>query len=243
MNDHNLDDLIIGEPEPNGGKSKSILTLLALLAIVVIVGVILYQLIMGGGEEELSGESGTAELTSLVNPAMHQNPTFGKPVQQEPIPEELKPIVEEKLPAPAVKKPAARQPVRETIAPKPKHEAIAPSSTGKPKPTAKKETAKPKAQAKPTQKKPSELFRKSEETKSGTTAKKSYYIQVGSFKRPPTQKFLDEMKAKGYKPILVKSGEMIKVRVGPYNSYDAAKAKLPEIKEKLGISGFVVRKK
>ena len=242
MNDHNLDDLIIGEPESHGGKSKSILTLIALLAIIVIVGTILYQLIMGGGEDELKESSGTTELTSVVNPAMQQNRTARKaPAAEEPIPEELKPIVEEKLPEPATAKPvAAKAPKAE---PTPKAKAGTAATESKPKPVSKKETPKAKAEAKSSQKKPSELFKKSEKAKAGTEGKKIYYIQVGSFKRPPTQKFLDEMKAKGYKPIIVKSGEMIKVRVGPYDSYDAAKNKLPEVKEKLGISGFVVRKK
>jgi len=240
MNDHNLDDLIIGEPESHGGKSKSILTLIALLAIIVIVGTILYQLIMGGGEDELKESSGTTELTSVINPAMQQNKTTRKtPAAEESIPEELKPIVEEKLPEPTTANPVtAKAPKAE---PTPKAKASTTATESKPKPVSKKETPKPKTKS--SQKKPSELFKKSEKAKAGTEGKKSYYVQVGSFKRPPTQKFLDEMKAKGYKPIIVKTGDMIKVRVGPYDSYDAAKNKLPEVKEKLGISGFVVRKK
>ncbi len=231
MNDHNLDDLIISEPDPRGGKSKSVLTLIALVAIIVIVGVILYQLIMGGGEEELNEGGVATELTTMVNPAMQKKSPEAKAPDEE-IPEELKPIVEEKLP---VKKAQATPPQKAKS-----EEAVVPQTT-KPKAEPKKiESAKPKPKPKP---KPSELFKKSESKPATGSSGKTYYIQVGAFKRPPTQKFLDEIKAKGYEPIIVKSGDVIKVRIGSWGSYADAKAKLPEIKEKLGIDGFVVRKK
>ncbi|WP_457606584.1 SPOR domain-containing protein [Nitratifractor sp.] len=241
MNDHNLDDLIIGEPDHGGGKSKSFLTLVALLLIILIVGIVLVKLILGGGEEELSEKSSPTELTSVVNPGMEKAEATQKRAHEEPIPEELKPITEERLTPPPVSKPKAqpkpKSAVKKPTASKPtvKKPEAKPTPKPTPKPTAKSQT-KPKAERKPTS--PSKLFKQKDAAASG----KSYYIQVGSFKRPPTQKFLDEMKAKGYEPIIVKSGQMIKVRVGPYGSYGDAKAKLPEIKEKLGISGFVVRK-
>ena len=231
MNDHNLDDLIISEPDPRGGKSKNILTLVALVAIIVIVGIILYQLILGGGEEEPAAGNGT-ELTTMVNPSMQKKSDRQAQAPQEEIPEELKPIVDEKLPE-ASPKPAPRTEPKQAE-PKP---AATPEATPKPKPK-----PKPVSKPKPAPK-PSELFKKSESKSGGTASDKVYYIQVGAFKRPPTQKFLDTIKAKGYEPILVKSGNVIKVRIGSWGSYADAKAKLPEIKEKLGIDGFVVRKK
>ena len=243
MNDHNLDDLIIGEPEGKGGKSKSVLTLLALILIILIVGTVLVKLITGGEEEVQPRES--TELTSVVNPKMHSTQPKTKALQEQ-IPEELKPIVEEKLPplpkkkippakpAPSIKHEAAKKPAMKIEAAPAKKKTEAP----------KKKTASTAAKKQPaastkqkSAKKPSELFKKT------SAEKRSYYIQVGSFKRPPTQKFLDKIKANGYTPIIVKTGEMIKVRVGPYPSYGEAKAKLPEVKSKIGIAGFVVRKK
>jgi len=243
MNDHNLDDLIIGEPEGKGGKSKSVLTLLALILIILIVGTVLVKLITGGEEEVQSQES--TELTSVVNPKMHSTQPKTK-APQEQIPEELKPIVEEKLPPLPKKKTAPAKPAASI-----KHEAAKKPAMKIEAASAKKKTEAPKKKTAPaaakkqpaastkqrSSGKPSELFKKTGDVK------RTYYIQVGSFKRPPTQKFLDKIKANGYTPIIVKTGEMIKVRVGPYSSYEAAKAKLPEVKTKLGIAGFVVRKK
>lgn len=255
MTDHNLDDLIIGEPDLHGGKSKSVLTTLALIAIVVIVGIVLYQIIMGGDETAQITTENHTNLTSVVtHPVQRETMTR----RREKIPEELQPIVREKLPVAAEQHvapprthptPEKESPTRQTLARK------SDSVTARgPKPHAKIPAATPRHTAiprpvthTPQKTKPSELFKRKKpvkrETPPTTAGTKEYFVQVGSFKRPPTKKFLDDMRAKGYRPILVKSAGMIKVRVGPYSSYTEAKAKLPEIKEKLGIAGFVVRKK
>jgi len=258
MNDHNLDDLIIGEPEPRGGKSKSLLSLIALVIILVVAGVFLAKLIFGGPEEDRKTE--TTELTGLVAPKT--NTTTHRPIARpdEEIPEELKPITRESLPETSELPPLENvQPVKPKTGkskPAAAEKAVTESPAEKTekiiktvkKPSGSSETKTKKAVAKSVPKKkpavksakktaPSKLFKKS------AAAKKSYYIQIGSFKRKPDQKYFDKISAKGYKPVIVKTGEMIKVRVGPYSSYDEAKSNLPVVKEKLGIDGFVVRKK
>jgi len=45
MNDHNLDDLIIGDPEPTTPHSKKLLSLIALVIVILIVGLILWALL------------------------------------------------------------------------------------------------------------------------------------------------------------------------------------------------------
>jgi len=247
MNDHNLDDLIIGEPESGGKGSKSLLTLIGLILIILIVGVFLAKLIFS--EPESTSKEATTELTGVVKPLQHETTDRGKEPKAQPaeeIPDDLKPLSQEPLPEsdeltplkPTVSHAAAqtrRTPSRQT----------APLQPVRPKTTvSKKHAPKPKRTVKkPT---PRQLFaRQKPKAKSEAkpaAAKKIYYIQVGSFKRMPNQKYLDKIKAQGYRPIIVRSGAMIKVRVGPYGSYAEAKAKLPEVKEKLGISGFVVRK-
>lgn len=253
MTDHNLDDLIIGEPELHGGKSKSVLTMLALIVIIIIVGIVLYQLIMGGEETVPKPGEKKTELTSIVtHPVRHET----MPRRREQIPEELQPIVREKLPASSTQglgrshtvSVSQTAPIRKSLP-----EKSIPTPVTESKPHTKTSTVSrrerpPKTTAHaPLKTKPSELFkRKEQKTKknpASTIHNKEYFVQVGSFKRPPTKKFLDDMRAKGYHPLLVKSAGMIKVRIGPYPSYADAKATLPEIKEKLGIAGFVVRKK
>ena len=241
MNDHNLDDLIIGDPEPGGGKSKSLLSLIALVLIILIVGVLLAKLIFSEPEE--IGESEPTELTGMVKPesGVKEAPK-AKPVEK--IPDELKPIARETLPESEELKPITPVPTPETTAPRPtpteEKSAAAEKKTAKPS-IEKRPKAKPKPKPKP-KTKPSELFEKKKQA-APAAGTRNYYIQVGSFKRMPEQKFLDKMKAVGYEPIIVKTGKMIKVRIGPYGSYGDAKAKLPEVKSKLGIAGFVVRKK
>ena len=235
MNDHNLDDLIIGDPEPGGGKSKSLLSLIALLLIILIVGVFLAKLLFSGPEElEKTPETELSGIVKPHTPAAGTPHAAAKPVEK--IPEELQPMRDEKLPANEELTPLApTHPAKPAARPKPEKRAAVISTRPKPKPQAKKPVAKPKP-------KPAQLFEKKPKSKSAA-GKKVYYIQVGSFKRMPDKKFLDKMKAVGYEPIIVKTGSMIKVRVGPYSSYGDAKAKLPEVKSKLGIAGFVVRKK
>jgi len=254
MNDHNLDDLIIGEPESGGKGPKSLLTLIGLILIILIVGVFLAKLIFS--EPETTSEEATTELTGVVKPAGQGATAEAKGPKAQPaeeIPDELKPIAKETLPesgelspiAPSASPSAKAKTSRPTP---PKTGASHPVAKPKPKPvTAKKPAPAPKSKPKVKKTSPSELFAKQKaKTKSKAeqpaAGKKIYYIQIGSFKRMPNQKYLDKIKAQGYKPVIVRSGEMVKVRVGPYSSYAEAKAKLPEVKEKLGISGFVVRK-
>ena len=248
MNDHNLDDLIIGDPEPGGGKSRSFLSLIALVLIILIVGVLLAKLIFSGPEEIESTEQ--TELTGMVNPAGQAKKQGAKARPAEQIPDELKPITRETLPENEALKPLPSPTAHEkkSLAPK-KVEKPLPLRTGKTPQTVKKAetSAKPKIRLETKPKpKPAQLFKKvpstSKTAKTGTT-KRSYYIQLGSFKRMPEQKFLDRIKNAGYTPLIIRSGDMIKVRIGTYGSYAEAKAKLPEIKSKLGIAGFVVRKK
>jgi DedD protein len=242
MNDHHLDDLIISEPEPGGGKSKSLLTLVALLLIIVIVGILLAKMIFGG--PETLEEPAPTEITGVVAPKNGGATAPKKAHPVESIPDDLKPISDETLPESADLKPIA--PTRpKPAAPKPQAAEKKPMKI-ETKPA--RQSAVPQAKPKP-KPKPTQLFEKKPRSKpkpqrtTASSGKRSYYIQVGSFKRMPNQKFLDKIKAAGYEPIIVRSGSMIKVRIGTYGSYGEAKAKLPEIKQKIGIDGFVVRKK
>ncbi|ADV46906.1 SPOR domain-containing protein [Nitratifractor salsuginis] len=242
MNDHNLDDLIIGEPDSGNKGSKSLLTLVGLILIILIVGVFLAKLILGG--PDVPQEAQETELTGISKPAAHpaakpRQPTASK---SEALPEELQPISKETLPSTEELTPI-HPPVTAKVPSKPHIVKQTPKTQSTPK--AKVSVSKPKPKPK-VKKSPKELFAKQSRNKKPAaktaTGTRQYFIQLGSFKRMPDKKFLDKIKARGYKPIIVKAGEMIKVRVGPYGSYADAKAKLPTIKDQLGISGFVVRK-
>jgi len=289
MNDHDLDDLIVGESNTDNQGNKRILTLVGLVLIILIVGVFLAKLIYSNPKDDAKKIQET-ELTGITKPATHTASSAKKTqaLADGAIPQELQPIRKESLPASqelapinpptavkTPKKPLVQEEKSQTQAststqakPKPKPK---PKPKAKPKPKVKtkaKQKSKPKPKTKPQAKSktkpkakakekakskvkdkkkqsPKELFAKQ---KSGqrkgakNSEKRQYFIQIGSFKRDPEQKYMDKIKKHGYKPIILKNGDMIKVRLGPYNSYDEAKAKLPKIKEQLGLDGFIVRR-
>ncbi len=242
MNDHHLDDLIISDPEPGGGRSKNVLTLVALLLIIVIVGILLAKMIFSG--PETIEETAPTEITGVVAPKNGGAAAPKKAHPVESVPDDLKPISDESLPKSAELKPIAPPRPKPTPSrPRPSRKSPMKIETKPaPKTPAPKVKSKPERHPKP-KPNPARLFKKNPTPQSSASSRKTYYIQVGSFKRMPNQKFLDKIKAAGYEPILVKTGNMIKVRIGSYGSYGEAKAKLPEVKEKIGIDGFVVRKK
>ncbi len=87
--------------------------------------------------------------------------------------------------------------------------------------------------------KPKKLFAK---TKAKKASKGNYYIQIGSFKIAPSKAYIKRLKAQGYKVVVIKNKGMFKLRIGAYKSYNEAKKRLPNIKKRLGVSGFVVRR-
>ncbi|NQY25513.1 MAG: SPOR domain-containing protein [Campylobacteraceae bacterium] len=68
-----------------------------------------------------------------------------------------------------------------------------------------------------------------------------YFVQVGSFTKQPSLKYLNNITAQGYEyrlyEVLVKGKTFTKVLVGPYNNRNDAKANLKSIQNKLKSSG------
>jgi len=93
MNDHALDDLIIGDPAPVGKKSKTFLVVIALVVIILLVGILLSKMILGTSEEEITvaDKNQTEFVSPELIPMGNNNPKKSS---------DLKPIVKEKLPAP-----------------------------------------------------------------------------------------------------------------------------------------------
>jgi DedD protein len=255
MNDHNLEDLIIEDPEPGKKKPKKIVTLIALIIIILISGTMLTKMIFGNGENE--GEKSVRGSEKVVDKELSPitSPIETKTQKRDDeVPDELAPIDENQLPTPPQEKREKRAPammVEELKAPAVKEEKLSLEDKGA------KESAHKPAEKAPIHKsekrveqkvrkvhrkspKPSELFK---HEKSVGSVSGRYYIQIGSFSRNPNQKYLDNISKSGYRYITVKSDNLIKVRVGPYASYEEAKAQLPIIKSKLNVAGFVVKAK
>ncbi len=211
MNDHNLDDLIIGDPEPGTKNSKTLLTIIALLIVILIAGLILWALLFGSSDAPATSTPQTQEhpLDPSLIPLEPTNTATPKPAAQP-----TKPTASVK---PAADKPAAAP--QSVAKPKPK-----PTATPTPKPAAQATVATPKN---------GELIQNADKT--------IYYIQVGAYKRDPNPKFMQKLKDNGFTFITKTTKGIRRVRVGPYDSYDQAKAALPVIKEKLGVDGLIVK--
>ncbi len=227
MNDHNLDDLIIGDPAPVGKKSKSFLAMIALTVIILLLGILLSKMILGGSDEEitLAEENQTVFVSPELIPeeAVHQKKES-----------DLQPIANEKLPSP--QKQPAKKPVKKPVVVKVNTEKSV-IQKSKPQKSAVKKATPKKPVSKPVKKKPSKpstLF---------AEGKPVYYIQIGAFNRDPNPKFLKKVEGAGLAYTINKNEKTRRVRVGPYGSYGEAKAALVEVNSSIGIMGFVVKQK
>jgi DedD protein len=254
MNDHHLDDLIISDPEQSPKNSKGLLTIIALAIVIVIVGMILWALIFGSDSTESPSEpnSPAAAHTRPLDPGLvplessnEHNHTLSAPKTP---PVSTPPSIPAATPKP---KPAAT--------PKPIVMQTPPEAASTPKPMVSQPSATPQTPSVPSPEATAAALKAAAENAAKTAAasvestqkkatvliknanKTVYYIQVGAFKRDPNAWFIKKLKKNGFTFITKKTGELRRVRVGPYDSYDEAKAALPSIKEKLGIDGLIVK--
>ena len=262
MNRYDMQDLIIDEDNNRSKKPRRVLAIIALVIIILIAGMSVMRSVVGGSDENRSKETATESETVDKELQPVDNPIKVKKRTDNETPDELKPISDDELPtiplpAPKVEK-TEKTPVKkekreekpsvavEETRPKlqskpavkkerpPVHKA--PQTTHKDKNIVKKENK--------TVSKPSELFKKTPAVnKTKSSKSKIYYIQIGSFSKTPNHKYFENIKSKGYSYKLFKSGNLVKVRVGPYTNYEEAKGKLPDIKSSLGVGGFVVKVK
>lgn len=72
------------------------------------------------------------------------------------------------------------------------------------------------------------------------SSKKYYYVQVGSFKAKPTQRYLRKISKLGL-PYKVKKTSIYKVLVGPYRKETTARRMLPKVKRNLNKNAFITK--
>ncbi len=216
MNDHHLDDLIIGDPEPGSKTSKMVLTLIALLIVIAIVGLILWALLFGSGDSE----------STIPLPASPQQ-------NMQKLDPGLAPLTPQKDTEPVSTPPAVQKPAVPRPKPKPK-------PIPKPLTPVAAQTA-PDVSPAPVQSAPSPSVPPKKGTLIRNTDKPIYYVQVGAFKRDPSPRFMKKLKMAGFTFITKSANGIRRVRVGPYDSSDEAKAALPIIKAKIGVDGLIVK--
>lgn len=98
MHDHNLDDLIIDNIEPKNSKTKSFLTIIALMIVVLIVAIILTKVLLKAPDQtRLAYEEDTTELIA-PELQLKETPTPQKSEEEPSLPN----VIESKPQAPVV---------------------------------------------------------------------------------------------------------------------------------------------
>ena len=250
MNDHNLDDLIIDDIKPERNKGKGILTIVALLITLLIVAIVMTRVFLGESDQntttleqkqedmispelrldassldpeadrkELEQLSSMMEETLIEKPADTQKDLSSS--QADPIKSETVQIDEASEPltiTSALKEPTAVEPAEAEKAPAPEvTPQAAPIAAPK---VVKAATEKPVHKPAPSKPKASSS---------------SYYIQVGSFSKQPSKRFLSVITKNGFHYKLSKG----KLLIGPYSSDAAARRDLPRVKDKINKGAFV----
>jgi DedD protein len=272
MNDHNLDDLIIDNIEPRKSKTKSFLTIIALLIVVLIIAIILTKIILKDpNAQKLAFEENNTEMISpeLTLQSATEPEPIPKPIKEET---KLSTIIENELKAPSQVEEVSKETVeitKEIIKvpeqPKAKNSTKEEERLQKEKEYNEAKRAK-LAQEKAAQKKAEEERLKLEKAEQKRVAKEKaakekaakvkpavkpkpvssqvYYIQVGSFTKTPSTQFLNIIKKSGFNyQITPKAANGTKkLLIGPYKNRASADTALARVKDRINKNAFVVKK-
>lgn len=258
MNDHNLDDLIIDDIQPTTNKTKTALTIVILLIAVLIVAVILTKIVLKDpNDEQIAFEKNNTEL---ISPELTlQNITEENEPKEPQDDTNLSTIIENEtkatIPAPVVKEEVAqivetakveettKEPI-ETASVSEKAVSEEKVATPTVETTTQKEVTEPVATKIIEKAKEEPVQRPANVPVSKSTVSQTYYIQVGSFTRSPSQQFLGVIKNSGfnYKITPATASGTKKLLIGPYESRKAADAALANVKNRINKSAFVVKK-
>lgn len=227
MHDHNLDDLIIGNIEPENGKTKSFLTIIALLIVVMIVAIILTKILLKTPDtNKLAIEE---NMTEMIAPELklqeaakeektENEPSLSSIVESEisPPAAETKDLVEKEDPDETVKEEVPPSNTAEEELEAPHVETKSQVSEAEQSPIVKEQMPEKAAEesveetAEETTEETVEITK--EYTQTPAQIKKpvvtpdvpkiipsqTYYIQVGSFTQDPSERFLSAIKNSGF---------------------------------------------
>jgi DedD protein len=235
MHDHNLDDLILDAKPSTTGRAKNILSLLALFIIVLIAGIVFYKIFLT--EHKIV----TAETEENIS-KYYDDPDLKPQQAPENLSLALRDDEEEEefisIPSPSPKPSTTPKVQKPKPAPSPaQHKQV--HTPPKPQPQAKPKkthiTAKPAKTVPKVRQKP--VVRKKE---SATSTR--YYVQVGSFSKPPQHdsRLLSAIRNSGYRYTVYKAPNgMRKILIGPYKSRTDADKAIIDIRSRINKNAFV----
>ena len=258
MQDNNLDDLIIDNISPKNSNTKSFLTIIGMAIVVLIIAIILTKIILKDPNSDFKVEDNNSEL---ISPELTlQNTTQEKDIITKPlIPtiEKIKPEVniptanKEITAAPVITKPVAPKvetvkinnefAIDEEIKRKDKAEAEA-TRIAKEKEISRKNEAQKREKLQQEQARIAE--EKAKQTSNNNKITNPYFIQVGSFSKTPSSRFLSVIKNSGfnYQITVPSSSGTKKLLVGPYKTKSEATNALVKVKDRINKSAYIIRK-
>ncbi len=259
MADSTLDDLILTDKEPEKGKSKGLLALLALIVLLIIVGAILAKMIFSSSENNATAAKNTKESTvqttvdtnenkeanSAANSAQNMdikdpdlaplddmNGTMDATLQADSIDGG---VVEDGVPNAAKTAASEKKSVEQKSSEKAQKEAKVPEKTSPKASQVKKEKVhkeRPKKEVVHNKPKPHSTHK----TYGGSG---NVYIQVGSFVRGPESSFIEKIRRAGFKFRIKTQDGKRRVYVGPFRSRQEANSLLNRVKTKINPDAFV----
>ena len=246
MSDGTLDDLILTDPEPEGGKSKSVLALLAIVVVLIIIGAVLAKMIFSSPDENNNTVAKTELKQDLVtntdvkpkNGTTNQNGDDTSSLDAD-----LTPLDDNTMPSNV-----------ETVTINDK--AKADKSNLNTKNEAKTNKAENNLNLNLQQDKPTvqhkeqkienivktKVVHKTQPKPKHTThiygGHGNVYIQVGSFSKGPNEAFINKIIKSGFKYRIKEVNGYRRVYVGPFTSSEASRV-LGKVKAKISPSAFI----
>lgn len=264
MNDHKLDDLIIDNIDPKNSKTKSFLTIIALAIVVLIVAIIFTKIILKNPNENFAPEEQNVEL---ISPELTLTHASDKETSKETS-KDLS-LKETQISQLTITDTLTHNNAKENItnhtnthssAPQTVQSASQREADKKEKERKAKELEKKRVeeerlhQAQEAQKKLEqkrleterlqEQARLEKQKAEALKATNGYFIQVGSFSKTPSNRFLSVIKNGGfnYKITPPSSSGIKKLLIGPYASQAEAQSELPRVQDRINKSAFVIKK-
>lgn len=256
MSDNTLDDLILTDPEPEKGKSKGLLALLALVILLIIVGAILAKMIFSDSNETVESNNKREEVkvsTSIDNNKLEVNDSVAlSPITDDP---DLAPLddngtsinanvdtvsIDDNINSDKKSKSNGSSSTVNSDSVTANELNVAPISSNS-RSTNNLESRdvveeRPKKVVKHNKPKP---VHKAKPKKHIYGGRGNVYIQVGSFAKGPEQGFINKIRRAGFKFRIKERNGLRKVFVGPFESRNRAANVLGIVKSKISSQAFI----
>ena len=251
MADNNtLDDLILTDPEPEKGKSKGLLALLALIILLIIVGAILAKMIFSSSDDIKTDANKTQEpnVKTVIDNNSNNNASANLDIKDP----DLAPLddLNDSIDNTNTESEEVEGGIVEDGTP----------SKSKEKTQSKTKSDKKKESQNDTAQEPEVQGVVVEQQKSNTIAKQEHkvkpkpkpkhtqkvygghgtvYIQVGSFVKGPESSFIEKIRRAGFRFRIKEQGGKRRVYVGPFRSREEAKSLLNIVRSKINPDAFI----